>query len=291
MNLEHIVTLANANVRLRFVAMERSLRAVGCDRPLRVIPYDDTRFELPANADWWDQPELFAWLARSRAHPTMRKYACLLLGNYQFVDADVVFLRDPVRALATHSDFITSCGHWRHPSHTVTAESRAWFASHWPNWNERVFNSGQFACDRALYTLPDLIRTAEAPGFRATCLDLPFHEQPGLNLLVNATDIPVRNLTLPPGPMHSTWAGDYAEETDYRRSWTRDGETPYLIHWAGCPIHTPRAIDELYLNFLTVAERAEWQQLVARSAARAERERRSLRARLRRWRNALFPTG
>lgn len=288
MKLDCVVTLANEHVRLRFVAMERSLRAVGCDLPLRVIPYDDDRFALPANAAWWDEPELFAWLSRHRAHPTMRKYACLLVGNFQFVDADVVFLRGPAAVLAPVDAFVVSCGHWRDPSHTVTRPSRAWLAARWPNWNERVFNTGQFACDRALYTLPELMRTAESPEFRATCLELPYHEQPGVNLLVNATGAPVRNLTLPPAPMRSTWAGDYAAETDYRRTWRTPDETPYLIHWAGCPIHTPRAIDELYLNFLTAAERAEWQQQIDASAQRAARERRSLRARLRRWREALF---
>lgn len=288
MKLECIVTLANENVRLRFVAMERSLRAVGCDLPLRVIPYDDARFALPSNAAWWKEPELFAWLTRHRAHPMMRKYLVLLIGGYQFVDTDVVFLRNPAAALAPCADFITSCGHWKNPSHTVTAESRAWFESRWPNWHERVFNTGQFACDRALYTLPDLMRTAEAPAFRSTCLDLPYHEQPGLNLLVNASGVAVRNLTLPPARMRSTWAGDYASEPDYRRRWQTVDETPYLIHWAGCAIHTPRPIDELHLNFLTAAERAAWRDQVARSAQRAERERRSLRARLRRWREALF---
>ena len=33
--------------------MERSLRAVGCDLPLLVIPYDEDLFELPPNAEWW----------------------------------------------------------------------------------------------------------------------------------------------------------------------------------------------------------------------------------------------
>lgn len=286
MKLECIVTLANENVRLRFVALERSLRAAGCDLPLRVIPYDDARFALPPNAAWWEEPELFAWLARCRAHATMRKYACLLIGNYQFVDADVVFLRDPAAVLAPCEGFVSSCGHWRDPSHTVTSASRAWFASRWPRWHERVFNTGQFACDRPLYPLPELVRTAESPAFRATCLELPYHEQPGLNLLVNARDVPVFNLTLPPAPMRSTWAGDYAGEPDFRRSWRTIDETPYLVHWAGCAIHSPRPIDQLFLDFLTPAERLEWSQQVARSARNAAQARPTLRARWRRWREA-----
>jgi hypothetical protein len=47
MKIEKIITLANNKVRLRFLAMERSLRATGCQLPLLVIPYDDKLFELP----------------------------------------------------------------------------------------------------------------------------------------------------------------------------------------------------------------------------------------------------
>jgi len=72
MKLEKIITLANEPVRLRFLAMERSLRATGCDLPLLVIPYDDRRFELPPNAQWWET-DLGRWLKQERTHPTMAK--------------------------------------------------------------------------------------------------------------------------------------------------------------------------------------------------------------------------
>lgn len=288
MTLDCIVTLANEPVRLRFTAMERSLRAVGCDLPLRVIPYDARRFALPPRATWWEEPALFAWLAAQRTHPTMRKYACLMIARYHFVDSDVVFLRDPAQVLRSREGFITSCGHWRDPTHTVTDESRLWFEERWADWPARVFNTGQFACDRILYPLPALISAAEAPGFAATCLRLPFHEQPGVNLLVNASGVTVHNLTRPPEPMQSTWAGDYGDDANYRRTWTNEAATPYLIHWAGCPIHMPRPIDELYLDFLTAAERAEWTEQVAASAARAAHRNRSWRAKLQRWRRALW---
>ena len=39
MKLEKIITLASAPVRLRLLAMVRSLRAVGCQLPVWVIPY------------------------------------------------------------------------------------------------------------------------------------------------------------------------------------------------------------------------------------------------------------
>lgn len=51
MKLESIITLASTEVRLRFIAMERSLRATGCDLPLRVIPYNANASKLPLNAE------------------------------------------------------------------------------------------------------------------------------------------------------------------------------------------------------------------------------------------------
>src|SRR5437764_440818 len=57
MKLERIITLANRKFRVRFAAMERSLRAVGCALPISVIPYDNERFDLPKNSEWWECPE------------------------------------------------------------------------------------------------------------------------------------------------------------------------------------------------------------------------------------------
>lgn len=285
MKLECIVTLANRPVRLRFLAMERSLRATGCDLPLKVIPYDDARFDLPARAEWWEIPELMAWLTRERAHPMMRKYHCLTRANYQYVDADVCFLRDPARVLAPLDGFVTSCGHWHNPDEATTAESRAWLAARSTTWQKSVFNAGQFACDRALYDVAGLRARTESAEFAATCLRLPYHDQPGLNLLVNATAVPVRNLTLPPWDQQSTWAGDYPG--DYRHYWKSEAETPYLLHWAGLPMHVQRPIDALFLDHLTTAEKAEWAQQVAADRRRREAARSSLRARLGRLRRGV----
>ncbi|HYE33189.1 MAG TPA: hypothetical protein VEH27_17305 [Methylomirabilota bacterium] len=270
MKLEQIITLANAKVRLRFLAMERSLRAVGCDLPLLVIPYDDQRFELPAKATWWESSELFNWLQSHKAHPTMRKYLALTVSNFQFVDADVCFLRNPAKTLEPVSGFITSCGHWHNPGETLTGESRLYLEERSTIWQSNVFNTGQWACDRALYELGQLRAQAEESRFRATCLEFRFHEQPGVNMLVAASGVVVTNLTLPPFRMQSTWAGDYCGE--YRRYWKSVEETPYLIHWAGVPMHAPRPIDEIFLSFLTRKERAEWEaEVEAKRRAEAAR--------------------
>jgi hypothetical protein len=41
MKIDKIISMANQKVRLRFLALERSLRASGCQLPILVIPYDD----------------------------------------------------------------------------------------------------------------------------------------------------------------------------------------------------------------------------------------------------------
>jgi hypothetical protein len=266
MKLERIITLASRNVRLRFAAMERSLRATGCRLPLAVIPYDEQRFDLPANATWWELPEVLGWLATEKARPVMRKYQCLLMADYQYVDTDVIFLRNPEEVLALHAGFVTSCCHWRDPAHTTTEESEKILSAKSTTWRKTTFNTGQFACDRALYSFEELKHTAAK--YAATCLRLPYHEQPGLNLLVHEAGVAVTNLTLPPHKMESTWAGDYAGE--YEKYWSDAQRKPYLIHWAGTAMDAGRPIDKLFYNYLTAAEKAEWAaQEEARRRAKA----------------------
>jgi hypothetical protein len=254
MKLEKIITLANAAVRLRFAAMERSLRATGCGLPLAVIPYDEQRFDLPANAAWWELPEVLGWLASEKTHPMMRKYQCLTIANYQYVDTDVIFLRNPEEVLAAHAGFVTSCCHWRDPAHTTTEESERIFSAKSTTWRKTTFNAGQFACDRALYSFEGLKRTAAK--FAETCLRLPYHDQPGTNLLVHEAGVEITNLTLPPQEMESTWAGDYAG--DFEKFWSNAQRKPYLIHWAGTAMGTGRPIDKLFFHYLTAAEKVEW---------------------------------
>jgi hypothetical protein len=282
--LEKIVTLANEKVRLRFLAMERSLRAVGCDLPIWVIPYDGNLFDLPKGAEWWEMPEITEWLRGWKAHPTMRKYQCLTTSRYQFVDADLVFLRDPAKVLEEVEGFVTSCGHWHNPMETVTPESMAFLQKRSTTWQKGIFNTGQWACDRQLFTLSELKERAEESSFRTSCLLFPFHEQPGVNMLVNSTDVPISNLTLQPYNMQSTWAGAY--DGPYQCYWRTERETPYLIHWAGVPMEKPRDIHELFYKFLTPTERLEWDEQSKVSAKIKRKGERSLRSRLRGVRRA-----
>lgn len=134
--------MANQNVRLRFLAMERSLRATGCQLPLWVIPYEENLFELPEGSTWREIPEITDWLKAEQSLPVRRKYQCLTEGNYQFVDADVCFLRNPEIVLDPHSGFITSCGHWRNPAGTCTVASQLLISRKSTLWQRNVFNSG-----------------------------------------------------------------------------------------------------------------------------------------------------
>jgi hypothetical protein len=113
-----------------------------------------------------------------------------------------------------------------------------------------------------------------------TCVRLPYHEQPGLSLLVNLTEVPVHNLTLPPVAMESTWAGDYVGE-DYEAYWRDESRKPYLIHWAGCPVWQPRPIDRLFTQYLSAAELEAWNQEVATRTRREMESRSSIHRRLR----------
>jgi len=62
MKIDQIISMANQKVRLRFLAMEHSLRATGSELPIWVIPYDDNLFELPEGFTWWEIPETRNWL-------------------------------------------------------------------------------------------------------------------------------------------------------------------------------------------------------------------------------------
>ncbi len=264
MKLDKIITLTGADDwnRLRFIAMERSLRAVGCTLPVRVIPFDDNRFPLPANSTWWEDKELTGWLAEKKASNKLRKYQTLLVANYHFVDTDIVFLKNPEPVLAPYHGFITSDGHWNNPQgNTYTEQSLKMFKAKTTTWQKSVFNSGQYACDEALYSLRELQHTCERPEFAPTCLYYRLRDQFAMNMLVNTTDVRVTNLTLPPLCMESTWAGDY-DDDQYEQYWQEEDRKPYIIHWAGIAMNKYRPINKLFYDFLTAKEKSEWDTLV-----------------------------
>ncbi|NTW20202.1 MAG: hypothetical protein HGA42_11615 [Nostocales cyanobacterium W4_Combined_metabat2_030] len=286
MKIDKIISLANNNVKLRFLAMERSLRDTGCDLPLLVIPYNDNLFDLPKGSTWWEIPEMIQWLNREKSHPMMRKYQCLTIKNYQFVDSDVCFLRNPQNVLEPFSGFITSCGHWHNPGETYTQQSLDLMLMKTTAWQSKVFNAGQFACDQELYDTQSLITTAMQPEFFNTCVKFPHHDQPGLNMLVFSSGVKITNLTLPPVYMESTWAGDYPDK--YEHYWTDSDRKPYLIHWAGTRMDIPRPMNQIFYNYLTASEKAEWDEQVKTASLKRNKQNRSFRAFARKIKRAVL---
>jgi hypothetical protein len=256
MKIDKIITLANDQVRLQFLGMERSLRAVGCTLPVLVIPYDDNLFDLPMNSSWWKDIDFCAWIDSVGSKPVMRKYQVLLANRYLFVDSDIVFLQNPEEALGSVEGFITSCCHWHNPGHAITQQVVDLLVKKTTTWQKNVFNSGQFACGQQLYTFEKLKQIAHSDWACDTVLKHLFHEQPGMNLLVNASNVEIVNLTMPPHLMESTWAGDYGE--DFERYWADDARKPWLIHWAGRKMNGRLAIDELFLQYLNEDERSAY---------------------------------
>jgi hypothetical protein len=273
MKLEKIITLTQATTvrRILFYAMERSLRATGCDLPIWVIPFDDGRFDLPKASEWWELTQLTNWLKQENALNFLRKYQALTTPNYQFADTDVIFLKNPSKILAPHDGFVVCCNHWRDYEHTCTQESERLMRQRSTLWQRNVFNSGQFACAPQLYDEGGLMDRAMREDLRYTCLHSG-PDQAGLNALVFVSGVDVTNLTLPPYNLESSWAGDYTD-VDYKSTWVEDVRSPYLIHWAGMPMHQPRPIDELCYAFMSQKERKEFMEayqrdVVARFAKR-----------------------
>lgn len=254
MKLEKIITMGNEPVKLPLLGLIRSIRAVGCELPIWVIPYDDRTFELPEGCTWWKHEEMCDYIASEDGRPVMRKYQCMLESNYQFVDSDIVFLRDPAPVLEPHEGWVASCCHWNNPEHTYTEHSLPLIRARSTTWQRLIFNTGQFACDRALYDMASFKTTAANPDYRRTILDDPYHEQPGINLLVHLSGVPISNLTLPPTNMESTWAGDYG--ADFESFWRDEVRKPYLIHWAGEKMSPDKPISELFFQYLSPEEKA-----------------------------------
>lgn len=265
MKIDKIITLGNERVKIPLLAMIRSLRAVGCELPVWVIPYDENTFDLPDGCQWWRNDELYDWLKQQGGRPVMRKYQTLLADNYQFVDSDVIFIRDPAPVLAPYEGWVASCCHWSNPEHTYTEHSLPILRARTTTWPSKIFNTGQFACDRALYDLESFKATAANPDYRRTIIDDPFHEQPGINLLVHLSGAPISNLTLPPINMESTWAGDYID-ADYERYWQDEARKPYIIHWAGEKMNPDKPISGLFFQYLSEDEKSKFLADSAESA-------------------------
>ncbi|MFP5042060.1 hypothetical protein [Parasediminibacterium sp. JCM 36343] len=263
MVLDKIITIANSNSQLRFLAMVRSLRAVGCTLPVWVIPYDNQLFELPDNCIWWDMEPIASWIEKNKLWPAFKKIQCFTVKNYQFVDSDIIFQKNPEEVLETHKGFITSCLHWNNPAHTTTDETIVAYKNQTTTWHKLVFNSGQWACDKVLYPDENMLTNYCENNFRETLFtnNYNYKDQAGINILVLKSKVAITNITLPPFNMESTWAGDYVD-AGFEKYWVEQEKMPYLIHWAGCNMCVPRAVDELFYQYLTDVEKQEWDEKI-----------------------------
>ena len=243
MRIENAYTMANKKVRLQFLAMERSLRATGCDVPLIVFPYDENTFDLPKGSEWLHTP-LHKWLTEKKAHPMCSKYYCLTQSSYMFTDTDIVYLRDPRETLSELEGFVVADTEWNKPRYTFTDDSAKFMMKQTSVWLQNVVNAGWFACGREIYTEEKLRQVLEDPEIAKTALHDT--DQTGLNLLLAMAGIKPCNLNLPPYPMEATWAGDYP--SDYESLWREPQRKPIFIHWAGPVLDEDRAINELFIS-------------------------------------------
>ena len=289
MKLDKIITLANRHVKVQFTAMERSLRATGCNLPIWVIPFNDEKFDLPDNSFWWEEKEMIKWTKENHIFEMCRKYQCFLTHNYQYVDSDIIFLRNPQEVLKDHSGFISSCTHWNNPDHTYNSQSKEYFKSKSTTWQKSVFNAGQFACDRAIYTLKSLKETCLGE-FRKTLLDEIniYKDQVAMNLLVSLSNTKVTNLTLPPTNMQSTWAGDYVEDNLEELYWNIEEDKPYILHWAGVPKFIKLPVNKYFLKFLNPQELEEWNDYISKEERQSKNiSFRNFKIKIRRFKKAI----
>ena len=262
MTIERIITMASRKVALQMRVMVRSLRNVNCNLPVYVIPYADADFDLPAGCEWLTDHEIFEWLDRQGSTRLLRKYLTVLTKDYQFVDADVVFLRNPVSALEPFEGFVVYCNEWNKPGRTYKPGTRKIMSAHTSVWQSKVFNSGQHASSEALFSSWDEMRRyIERPELAPYCIhETENHDQTALNILSFLRRKQFVNLTLPPHNWESSWAGDY--EGEFEHLWIDELRKPLLIHYAGETIpYLNRPINKLFENFLTLEEAGEWKAI------------------------------
>ena len=274
MIINQILTMASKAVRLDFIAMERSLRATGCDVPIKIIPFDSSRFELPENSSWLeDHDESFKVVESSKAVVHCRKLVALTQTNTAFFDADIIHLSNPVQWLKPYSSdsFVVADTEWNKAKWTFTSETKSVYLSQSTLWILDQFNSGFFAFGDAVATATDL----------ATFVNDPEHkklwsgrgptpgEQSAMNWLVHQSKRPIINLCLPPYRIESTMALDYAQ--DYRPLLSVARAAPF-IHYAGAGRDLKAPISELIFQHLNAKETEDWKDDYWRKIAVKERK-------------------
>jgi hypothetical protein len=271
MKIARIISMANAKVRLQFLAMARSLRATGCDLPLFVIPYDDSRFPLPENAQWIEDEGLFAVIRESAALPITRKYLALTQTNSAYFDSDIIHLRDPRKWLEPVSEdaFAVADTEWLKARWTFTPETRELYQSKSTLWLLDNFNSGFFAHAAPMVEMAQIEEFFVAHEGMVRGQTPTRSEQEGANFLVHQSGRRVVNLCLPPQRMESTMACDYAGNFE---AVMRGPNAPAFMHYAGPGRNLDAAPARLISEHLTESENAEMRAEFERRKQWANRE-------------------
>jgi hypothetical protein len=258
--VEKIIILANKRVELQTQVFVRSLRKVGCELSVWVIPCGQKDFELPPSCRWVENSRLLGFLRQNSAHPFYSKYFALLQSNCAYFDTDIVLLREPRKWLegAPSDSFAVADTEWAKNRWTYSADSLPFLAALSSCWPLFTFNSGFFAFENPLYEENELIDVIQSPEYRRTCLERknPPIDQPAINWLVLRKQRKIFNFNLPEQYMESTMAVDYGTspvETVMSRP-----AAPAFLHFAGPVFQENLPIVKLFTCFLTAHEKKLW---------------------------------
>jgi hypothetical protein len=270
MTIGKILVLANKNAELQLRVFLRSLRNVGSDLPVWIIPCGEADFEPPAGCQWIKDPKLFSFLKNEAAHPLYFKYETLLQSECAYFDTDIVVLRNPQEWLqvAPPDSFAVADTEWAKNRWTFSTESRRFLRALSSRWPLLTFNSGFFAFEAPLYEEKELIALIQSPAMRATCLDRKTSpiDQPSFNWLVLLKQRNIFNFNLPPQTMESTMVEDYEDSSD-AAALLSTSSAPAFLHYAGPSFEKGHFLAELFTSYLTAAEKREWDANIQRKRA------------------------
>ncbi len=270
MTIGSILVLANKTADLQLRVLVRSLRNVGCDLPVFIIPFGGSDFQAPDGCHWIKESRLLAFLKQQGAHPLYCKYETLLQRNCAYFDTDIVVLRKPQAWLQAAPDdsFAVADTEWAKNKWTFSAESRRFLTALSSRWPLLTFNSGFFAFEKPLYQEEELIALIQSPKMRRTCLDRKLSpiDQPAMNWLVLLKQRNIFNFNLPHQDMESTMAGDYENCCD-SAAFLASPSAPAFLHYAGPTFEKGHFLTTVFTSYLTVAEKREWDAIIERKRA------------------------
>lgn len=252
--------MANEKVRLDFTAMFRSLRATGCDLPVYVIPFDETRFDLPKGATWLENPRFYSYLGDRGMVNHCRKLLALTFDNFVFFDTDIIHIDDVSKRLTDlpANAFVVADPEWSLKKWTFSEGTKKLYEQRTSTWVLDNFNTGFFAKERFVFSQDDLMQCLQDPLATSLCQGSgpTRSEQETINLILFWQKLEVTNLCLPPYRMESTFCWDYSEankelvHTHPKRS--------FFIHFPskGARNH---CLAPLFHQYLSSEELAEWQ--------------------------------